>query len=199
MAKASGLDVPEARLFKSKKGSGYFGVKRFDRIDGKRLHMHTVSGLLHADHRIPSLDYETLMKTTLWLTKDEREAEKQYRQVVFNVLAHNRDDHAKNFSYLMDENAVWRVSPAYDLTFSSGPAGEHCTTVMGEGKNPRLSHLLKLATLVGIKKQRAIEIIETVKTAISKWQNYAEDANVTKKSSERIQLALLRLANSFSS
>ena len=100
MAVAAGLEVPEARLFKSRKSEGFFGVKRFDRLDGKHLHMHTVSGLLHADHRFPSLDYETLMKATLWLTKDIREGEKLLRLAAFNVFAHNRDDHAKNFSFL---------------------------------------------------------------------------------------------------
>ena len=106
MAKSALLHVPEARIFKSNKCSGYFGVKRFDRQESQFLHVHTVSGLLHADHRIPCLDYETIMKTTFWLTKDIRECEKQFRNVVFNVLAHNRDDHAKNFSYLMGANGL---------------------------------------------------------------------------------------------
>jgi serine/threonine-protein kinase HipA len=59
-----------------------------------------------------------------------------YRLAVFNVLAHNRDDHAKNFSFLMDENGEWKLAPGYDLTFSSGPRGEQSTMVMGEGRNP---------------------------------------------------------------
>jgi len=102
MAKEANLDVPKARLFPSQKGPGYFGVKRFDRDQGNRFHIHSISGLLHADHRIPSLDYETILKATLWLTKDVRECEKQFRVAVFNVLTHNRDDHAKNFSFLID-------------------------------------------------------------------------------------------------
>src|SRR3990167_1252393 len=98
------------------------------------------------------------MKATLWLTKSQMESEKQFRAAVFNVFSHNRDDHSKNFSFLMDENGVWHVSPSYDLTFSSGPAGEHCTTIMREGKNPTSSHLLKLAEIAGIKKQTALQI-----------------------------------------
>jgi serine/threonine-protein kinase HipA len=190
MAKAAGLEVPEARMFKSKKSLGYFGVKRFDSIGNKRLHMHTISGLLHIDHRIPSLDYETLMKATLWLTKDARECEKQFKAAVFNVLAHNRDDHAKNFSFLMDEQGTWRVSPSYDLTFSSGIAAEHCTMLMGEGKTPTLELLLKLAEVGGIKKQPAIEMIDEVRLAISQWPTFANDAGVTKKSAAMIQAAI---------
>jgi serine/threonine-protein kinase HipA len=86
-----------------------------------------MAGLLHADHREPSLDYETVMKATLYLTRDVRQCESQFRNAVFNVFSHNRDDHAKNFSFLMEAQGVWSVSPAYDLTFSSGPAGEHST------------------------------------------------------------------------
>lgn len=190
MAIAAGLDVPEAKLFSSKTCSGYFGVKRFDRIESKRLHMHSLSGLLHADYRIPSLDYETLMKATLTLTNDAREGEKQFRNAVFNVLAHNRDDHAKNFSFLMDSDGTWRISPAYDLTFSSGPAGEHCTTIMGEGKNPNISHLLKLAEISSIKPKKAAEIIDQVKNAIAKWPQFGKEAEVSKNSSELISKAI---------
>ncbi len=198
MAAAAGIDVPEARLFKSRKGPGYFGVKRFDRTLSGLRHMHTVSGLLHIDHRIPSMDYETLMKATLWLTKDARECEKQFRNAVFNVLTHNHDDHAKNFSFLMDEEGAWRASPAYDLTFSSGPAGEHCTTVMGEGKKPGIHHLLKLAEVSSIKKQRTIQIINEVKDTVSKWETFSKDANLTRKSSAMIQAALEKILNNFS-
>jgi serine/threonine-protein kinase HipA len=137
------------------------------------------------------------MRATLWLTKDSRECEKQFRNAVFNVLTHNRDDHVKNFSYLMDENGVWHVSPAYDLTFSSGPVGEHCTTVMGEGKNPKLANLLKLAEIGSIKKQKAVEIIEEVKNTTSKWRNFAKHANVTKRSSDMIQTALESVRKNF--
>lgn len=187
MAKAAHLDVPDAKLFSSQKNPGYFGVKRFDRVKNTFFHIHSVSGLLHVDHHIPSLDYETILKATLCLTEDAREVNKQFRVAVFNVLAHNRDDHAKNFSFLMDEKGLWRVSPAYDLTFSAGPVGEHCTTVMGEGKNPSLLSLLKLAEVAGIKKQKALEIIDEVKQAISQWHVFAKKAGVSKTSSAMIQ------------
>ena len=192
MAKNAGLEVPESKLFPSKKCSGYFGVQRFDREkeNERPIHMHTVSGLLHADHRVPSLDYETLIKATHWLTKDIRESEKMFRNCVFNVFAHNRDDHAKNFSFLMDSEGIWRVSPAYDLTFSNGPSGEHCTMVMGEGKNPKISHLLKLAEISSIKKMKAQEIIEQVKASVAQWSKFANEANVNPKSIQQIQNTL---------
>lgn len=190
MAIDAGLVVPEAKLFPSRKGLGFFGVKRFDRNGDHRIHMHTTSGLLHADHREPSLDYESIMKATLYLTKDIRQCEIQFRNAVFNVLSHNRDDHSKNFSFLMDNQGNWTVSPAYDLTFSSGPAGEHSTMIMGEGKNPTKKHLLKLAGTVGIKQDKALEIIDQVLAALKKWDDFATEVGVSKLQTKNIGEAL---------
>lgn len=186
MAKAAGLDVPEAKLFRSHTGPGYFGVKRFDRTENTFLHVHTLSGLLHADHRIPSLDYATVMKATEILTKNTEEREKQFRHIVFNVFAYNRDDHAKNFSFLMDETGTWSVSPAYDLTFSMGPGGEHCTTIMGNGRSPGVVDLLKLAEAAKIDRDQAARIISQVKDAVSKWKQFAEEASVSQRSFKHI-------------
>lgn len=182
MAKAAGLDVPQAKLFSSRNGYGFFGSERFDRIDAAKVHMHTISGLLHADHRVPSLDYKTIIKATGYLTRDIKECEKQYRACAFNVLSHNRDDHAKNFSFLMDKNGVWKVSSSYDLTFSSGPSSEHCSMVMSEGKSPGASELLELAKEVNIKKDIALAIIDEVKAAVAKWPQFAKDAGVSSAS-----------------
>ncbi|MBF5058604.1 type II toxin-antitoxin system HipA family toxin [Candidatus Neptunochlamydia vexilliferae] len=196
MAEKALLNVPEAKLFPSRKGPGYFGTKRFDRIEKKRVHMHTMSGLLHADFRLPSLDYKTIMKATAFLTKDLEECEKQFRAMVFNVLSHNRDDHAKNFSFLMDEEGSWSVAPPYDLTFSSGPAGEHSTMVAGEGKTPKRSNLLKVAELGSIAKERAVEIIEEVALATSNWETFAKEAGVNKTSLSLIKKNLSAIAKS---
>lgn len=190
MAKKARLDVPDAKLFPSRHSGGYFGVKRFDRCLDRRIHMHTASGLLHVDHREPSLDYEAIMKLTLYLTRDMSMCEKQFRATVFNILAYNRDDHSKNFSFLMDEKGQWSVSPAYDLTFSHGVGGEHCTTVMGEGRHPTRSHLMKLAEIVGIKKSKASEVLDEVATAASQWLSFAEEAGVDQPSRDHIHMAL---------
>jgi serine/threonine-protein kinase HipA len=190
MAIDAGLIVPEAKLFPSRKGLGFFGVKRFDRNGDSRIHMHTIAGLLHADHREPSLDYESIMKATLYLTKDIRQCEIQFRNAVFNVLSHNRDDHSKNFSFLMDAQGNWTVSPAYDLTFSSGPSGEHSTMIMGEGKSPTKAHLLKLAGTCNIKQDKVLEIIHQVLSATEKWDTFASAVGVSKLQIKNIGEAL---------
>ncbi len=180
MARDAGLIMPEVYLFPSQKGGGYFAVKRFDRQGNKRLHMHTASGLLHSDFRTPSLDYEDLMALTMILTKDIREVEKMYRLAVFNVLANNRDDHAKNFSFLMDETGEWKLSPAYDLTFSSGPRGEQSTMVMGEGKKPSKDNLIKLGLEAKLSKDIIDEILEQTRSALSKWTQLAGEYGVSR-------------------
>lgn len=187
MAKEAGVSIPDVHLFPAQRGSGYFAIKRFDRDGDKRYHMHTACGLLHSDFRTPSLDYEDLVALTGMLTRDVREVEKLYQLAVFNVLAHNRDDHSKNFSYLMDNEGRWKLSPAYDLTFSSGPRGEQSTMVMGEGRNPNTSHLLKLADEAKIKKDRAAEIIEATKSTLSKWPTLAKQYGVSDTNIKLIQ------------
>jgi serine/threonine-protein kinase HipA len=190
MAKEAGLIVPEAKLFPSRKGLGFFGVKRFDRQNDQRIHMHSMAGLLHADHRVPSLDYEDLMKVTVHLTKDIRQCDIQFRHAAFNAFSHNRDDHSKNFSFLMDARGKWTVSPSYDLTFSSGPAGEHATMIMGEGQNPTKDHLLKLAHVCNMKQNKALEIIHQVVNATEKWDIFAKEVGVSTIQTKNIGASL---------
>ena len=164
VAKDCGIKMSETRLFESKNCSGYFGIKRFDRKNGKKVHMVSVSGLLETSHRLPNLDYNILMKLTLELTKNYQDIEQLYRLMCFNVFAHNRDDHSKNFSFLFDENKKeWHLSPAYDLTYSSSFNGEHATTINGEGKNPNLEDILNVAKNIGIKEKQALDIVLDIK------------------------------------
>lgn len=168
-AKECGITVMEARLFPSANCSGYFGIKRFDRKGTERVHMVSVAGLLETSHRIPNLDYDILMRLTLDLTKDFSEVEKLYRLMCFNVFAHNRDDHAKNFSYLYNEQENrWLLAPAYDLTFSYSLGGEHATTVHGNGQNPGMPDILAVAKQIGISGIKAKAIAETVYECVQK-------------------------------
>jgi serine/threonine-protein kinase HipA len=190
MAKEAGVLMPDIHLFSSQKGAGYFAVKRFDRDGSKRVHMHTASGLLHSDFRTPSLDYEDLLNLTGALTRDIREVEKMYRLAVFNVMAHNRDDHAKNFSFLMDEKGTWKLAPAYDLTFSSGPNGEQSTMVMGKGRNPTIGDLIKLGQEAKLPKKLIEEIINQTKNSLGHWVGLAQKYHVSKVNIQLIAKAI---------
>lgn len=183
MAKDGGVDMPETHLFRTKK-RGYFGVKRFDRRGDRRVHMHSLSGLLHADHRVPALDYNMILRVVLVLTKNIVEVEKAYALACFNVLAHNRDDHSKNFSFLLNDTHAWVFAPAYDLTFSGGPAGEQSSLVMGEGKNPGVAQLKVLGKEHNLR--NAPHILAKVQKAVARWRKRAAEAGVSAKSTKEI-------------
>lgn len=170
-AKKCGIEISECELFQSKRCSGYFGTKRFDRADfsRKKILMASASALLETSHRIPNLDYNTLMLLSLQLTKNKSDVEKIFRLMCFNVFAHNRDDHSKNFSWLYDEEkSEWKFSPAYDLTYSNSLGGEHATTINGEGKNPTLKDILAVAEKNDIKRSLAEKIALEVQMCVDK-------------------------------
>ena len=174
LAKKCGIEMPETQLFEGK----YFGVKRFDRTSAslndrisaslndrtEKIHTISATGLLNADYRIPSLDYSVLLTACFKLTRNIEEVYKLFRQMVFNVLIKNRDDHAKNFSFVLQNNE-WRLSPAYDLLPSAGFNGFHTTTVNGQG-NPTHKDIFTVAESVGLDKGSAVEIFEYVREII---------------------------------
>ena len=155
LAKDCGISMSEVRLLNGK----YFASERFDRVENRKIHTVSVAGLLNADYRIPSLDYSSLLKLTLTLTRDIRQVEQMFRLMIFNIIISNRDDHAKNFSF--QYTGTWRLSPAYDLLPSNGFNGFHTTTINGQGE-PSLKDVLALAKEIGLSQSRANEIIEQV-------------------------------------
>ena len=189
MAKVAGLEMPQAALIEGKHGR-YFVVERFDRVADERVHMHSVAGLVHADFRYPALDYDDLMKLTLHLTKSYKEVSKMFRLACFNLFAHNRDDHAKNFSFLMDSKGVWRLSPAYDLTFSYGVGTEHSTMYVGEGREPTEEHLAELAKRFGIKDAK--EVLAEVKEAVFGFEKIARELGIANNTINAIAKQFVR-------
>ncbi|CAN5882284.1 type II toxin-antitoxin system HipA family toxin [soil metagenome] len=186
MAAQAGVEVPATRLFETGDGGRYFGAERFDRAGNLRLHMHTLSGLLHASHRLPSLEYDGFLKATMQLTKDQRQLEEAFRRMVFNVLAHNRDDHVKNFSYLMNRSGDWALAPAYDLVFSDGPGGQHTMAVSGEAVRPTARDMVRVAEECDVDMRRAREILQQVKDAAKNWPQFARAAGVGKATERRV-------------
>ncbi|WP_421439605.1 type II toxin-antitoxin system HipA family toxin [Agrobacterium tumefaciens] len=180
MAVAAGLTMADTQLLETRKGRRLFATKRFDRTPTGRLHMHTASGLLNASHREASVNYEQLHKLTHMMTRDAAEVLKMFRNMVFNVYARNRDDHAKNHAFLMDGNGRWSLAPAYDLTFSSGPGGEHSAAIAGEGRTPGMSHLLAVSKAASIPDQYAREVIEQVREAVDRWPQFAEEVRLSR-------------------
>ncbi len=187
MASAAGIEVPPVHLFRTRRGA-YFGARRFDREGDRRIHMHSLAGLIHADYRHPSLDYDTYLKAVMLLTRNMVEVEKAYAIACFNVLAHNRDDHARNFSFLLGEDGNWMVAPAYDLTFSHGPNGEQSMLLLGEGRTPGIHGLAELGKRHGIR--RAKQIVERVQGAVGRWMEFSAEAGVTRKAASQLRKAI---------
>jgi serine/threonine-protein kinase HipA len=169
LAKECGIVMPTVMLVENK----YFATERFDRIADKKVHTISIAGLLNADFRMPSLDYDVLLKVCHQLTQDMSEVEQLLRRMIFNVLIENKDDHAKNFAFQYVDNR-WKLSPAYDLLPSSGFNWNHTTTVNGNGK-PTKEDLSKVATNTGFSSSGFKKIYEEISTVVS--QNNKRNKN----------------------
>ena len=163
-AKDCGIIMTETALVGSKVCDGYFKTKRFDRENGKKIFSISFAGLLEADFRAPSCDYETYMKLIAMLTRNNTgDMEQMFRIMCFNVMSHNRDDHTKNFSFLYTEERGWRLSPAYDLTYSDTYWGEQTTSVRGKGKDISEEDLVKVGTDAGLAKALCLDIVNEIR------------------------------------
>ena len=162
-AEECGIEIPRIALIQGK----YFAAERFD-IDrqGERIHAVTAAALLKSDFRQQSLDYTQLLALTGYLTQDPAQVEEMFRRMVFNLIADNKDDHGKNFTFLYDGR--WRLSPAYDLTYvPKGPGGEHATSRFYHG-NPGLEMVVKAGMEIRITRSRCLEIIDKVQQTCRK-------------------------------
>lgn len=163
-ARECGITIPRIGLVRDK----YFAIERFDYApDGQRLHVLTASALLKTDFRNQDVDYTNLLALTGYLTQDPIQVEEMFRRMVMNLVAVNRDDHAKNFSFIFDAGK-WSLAPAYDITYSpTGSNGEHATSLFYHG-NPGLDLVLKAGTGIRIPESRCLEIIRQVQSVCEK-------------------------------
>lgn len=163
-ARECGITIPRIGLVRDK----YFAIERFDYApDGKRLHVLTASALLKTDFRNQDVDYTNLLALTGYLTQDPIQVEEMFRRMVMNLVAVNRDDHAKNFSFIFDAGK-WSLAPAYDITYSpAGTNGEHATSLFYH-RNPGLDLVLKAGTGIRIPESRCLEIIRQVQSVCEK-------------------------------
>ena len=169
-AKAAGITMPETHLFPLKDGRSCFGVQRFDRTPDGKVHTHTACGLLHASHRFASLDYENLLKLTWILTQNHADVMEMVRRMIFNVKSGNKDDHSKNFSFLLNKEHQWQLAPAYDLTPCAGINGEQTCMVNGKGCNITDADLIRTAAAAGVSETDTGEIIEQIDTVLFQYK-----------------------------
>lgn len=187
MAAATGITVCDHRLLAGSSGTHYLAVRRFDRVSvaGRqplRVHMATAAGLIEAypeyhQHR----SYDDIIRLTRQVTGNKRDVVESVRRAVFNVVAHNRDDHARNISYLWSPADGWCLAPAYDLTHSMGPRpefvgagpGEHYLDVAGKGTGISRQDLRGLAKPSGLKPAEIDEIVDRAVAATESWPTLA--------------------------
>lgn len=181
-AKKCGINMTETLLVPSQICDGYFKTERFDRTNGEKIFTATFSALLNVDYNAPTCDYITFMKLIQVLTKENHDDKKQmYKQMCFNVLTHNMDDHTKNFSFTFSENTGWRLSPAYDITYSTTYYGEHTTSVNGKGKNITENDLIFVGSSAGLSKEFMHDTLEEIKNQTKMLENYLYESKHTKR------------------
>lgn len=190
MARDAGIAMPPTRLFETAQGERFFGVERFDRQGNRRYHVHTFGNLIHSNFRVPGCDYQHLLEVTRILTRNHQDVLDGYRRMVFNVLAHNRDDHVKNFAFRLNHKDEWELAPAYDLVPSPGPGGEHTMTVAGEGRAPGRSHLTRAASAASVSSREAESILDEVASAVGRWRVHAREADVGTESTKTVARTL---------
>jgi len=188
MAKEAGIEIPELRLLEQG-GLTHYIIKRFDRENNKRLHMHSAAGMTHSNINVPGhYSYDNLLRLTRRVTGAQRDVEEVYRRMIFNIVARNQDDHAKNFAFLMDARGGWRLSPAYDITYAygSGYTREHQLSLKGKTSNFERKELLQLAEEHSLSKSKANEWIECIIEIVSDFSHRAKDLDINGKLLERV-------------
>jgi serine/threonine-protein kinase HipA len=184
LAKEAGLNISESKLYEEN-NRFHFLTKRFDRTStGEKIHMQTFGAIAGIDYKIQKASsYETLFRVMKRLQLPYYQLEQQYRRAVFNVIARNHDDHVKNFSFLMDREGKWQISPAYDVNYSYSPNGTwtrvHQSSINGKFDHFTRTDLLGLGRTFGIK--RANHILEEVITAVNQWSEVAKEIDIPLK------------------
>ena len=202
LAARAGIDVPNWRLIPAPSPSSaiaWLAQKRFDcHGERGRSHMHSVCGLLDADYRLPSMDYEDLIKASIVLCRSPAVGQSQFTRAAFNLFALNQDDHTKNWAFLQDDDGHWQPTPFYDVTFSPSSSEEHTTAFLGHGTTPPLAAMQRLANQACFANwPRAREVIEQVVDALADWRTVANELGVRKNTQALIgrQLEAVRLRN----
>lgn len=182
MARAAGIGMSECRLLEEH-GRAHFMTRRFDRVDGRKLHMQSLCGIAHFDFNLAgAYGYEQAFAIMRQLRLSKAEAAQQYRRMLFNVVARNQDDHTKNIAFLFDHDGRWRLSPAFDLTYSHNPAGrwtnQHQMSI--NGKRDHFSRADLLAVGESISLSRPGRILDEVIAAVRQWPDFAAQAGIDK-------------------
>jgi len=188
MARQIGIDIPKIELL-SHGNLAHYLIKRFDRVNGEALHLHSVAGLTHTNFNIPMhYSYDELLRLTRYLTGSQQAVNEQFKRMIFNIVGRNQDDHAKNFAFMMDKNGVWNLTPAYDITYSNGTGYTkyHQLSLNGKTSDFTLNDILQLAKKHSIKDNIVKEYVSQVIEVFSKFKNKAKELDVKEQTINRV-------------
>jgi len=194
MALKAGIVMSECKLLEE--GSRkHFMTKRFDRVNGKKLHMQSLGAISHIDYNEPGLcSYELAALTARRMGLPSSDIEQFYRRMIFNVLAVNQDDHVKNISFLMDRNGIWTLSPAYDVTFAFDSGNKwlqaHQMTINGKKSNILINDMISCGQNMDFKTFKCNKIIKEVKNAVKEWQTIAHSVEIREKTINLINMGI---------
>lgn len=180
LVKKCGIEMTGCSLIEEN-GRAHFLTRRFDRENGRKIHMQTLCGIAHYDFRLrKGYSYEQAFNVMRRLRLPYSQAQEMFRRMVFNVVVRNQDDHTKNISFLMDPNGKWRLSPAYDMGFAYNPAGAwtatHQMSINGKFDDLTRNDLIEFAAANNIK--NAPEIIDQICETASGWPELAKECGV---------------------
>ncbi|QFQ13107.1 type II toxin-antitoxin system HipA family toxin [Pseudoprevotella muciniphila] len=188
MALAAGINMMQSRIIEVE-GEKHFLTKRFDRNETGKLHTQTLAAMN------PEADsYEKLFSVCRKLHLPEVDCQELFRRMVFNILANNTDDHNKNFTFVMNRQGKWRLSPAYDMTyiFDLGgylPNKEHCLMVGGKLQDITREDILHFARENSI--HRADAVICEVAAALRQFRSVAKKNGVPEQWAGRIETTII--------
>ncbi len=190
IAKELEFNVAEVELF-SERDFSHLLVKRFDRIENKKIHLHSLCGLTHMDFNQPGIySYEEYLRIVQYLTKDRQQLEAAFLHMFFNVIVRNQDDHTKNFSFLMDEEGSWSTAPLYDLTYSKGGGytSKHQMSINGKRDEFIIEDIKSVSRMFDIAKDSDIErLAKSIKEYfVSRFQEEAKELKVDDKKIEKV-------------
>jgi len=180
-AKSVGINMMPSELIDDR----HFATLRFDRIDGKKKHVLTTSGLTGWDYKKPvESSYENLFNLAVFLGIPKIELAELFRRMVFNIVFANTDDHLKNHSFVLnDQSNSWHLAPAYDLTFAINPFMHYtritrAMSVNGKRENITKKDLIKIAETYQI--SDAKRTIDEITSAVSIWEKHCETIHIEK-------------------
>lgn len=193
MALAAGINMTQCRLLEEN-GRAHFMTRRFDRINGQKLHMQSLCGIAHYDFNMAgAYSYEQAFSIMRKLRLSKIHAEQLYRRMLFNVIARNLDDHTKNIAFLMDDEGQWSLSPAYDMTYAHNPAGQwtnqHQMSINGKRSQFSKADLITVGESISLVKPE--QIVDDVCNAVQQWPDFATKAGIKSPLSREIQSHLL--------